>query len=182
MVEGRKRGIIFDVGHGGASFRYSAAVPMMKAGFVPDSISTDLHTSSMNSAMKGQLNVMGKFMAMGLSLNEVVRMSTTNPARQIKLDELGHLGVGAPADVAVLRVEKGNFGFVDPVGGRIDATQRLACELRSHHFDRVDLPLARHELRAVDLRHAAAGDQAQQVILAEGHRVIRCSGRQLPFL
>ena len=129
MVEGRKRGVIFDVGHGGASFRYSAAMPMMTAGFQPDSISTDLHTSSMNSAMKGMLNLMGKFMAMGVSLPEVIRMSTTNPARQIKLHELGHLGVGAPADVAVLRVEKGRFGFADPVGGRIDATERLACEL-----------------------------------------------------
>lgn len=129
MVEGRKKGIIFDVGHGGASFRYSAAIPMMKAGFLPDSISTDLHTSSMNSAMKDMLNVMGKFMAMGEPLVEVIRQSTWNPARQIKLDSLGHLSVGAPADVAVLRLEQGRFGFVDPVGGRLEATQRLQCEL-----------------------------------------------------
>lgn len=129
MIAGRKRGIIFDVGHGGASFRYSAAIPMVKAGFLPDSISTDLHTSSMNAAMKGQLNVMSKFMAMGLSLTDVVRMSTTNPARQIKLDALGHLGVGAPADIAVLRVEKGRFGYVDPVGGLLQGSERLACEL-----------------------------------------------------
>ncbi len=129
MTAGRKRGIVFDVGHGGASFRYSAAMPMLKAGFRPDSISTDLHTSSMNSAMKGMLNLMGKFMAMGLSLTDVITMSTVNPAREIQLDTLGHLGVGAPADVAVLRVEKGRFGFVDPVGGRIDATERLSCEL-----------------------------------------------------
>ncbi|BCS31098.1 amidohydrolase [Luteitalea sp. TBR-22] len=129
MVAGRKKGIIFDVGHGGASFRYSAAVPMMKAGFLPDSISTDLHTSSMNSAMKDMLNVMGKFMAMGEPLVEVIRQSTWNPARQIRLESLGHLSVGAPADVAVLRLEQGRFGFVDPVGGRIDASQRLQCEL-----------------------------------------------------
>jgi dihydroorotase len=129
MVEGRKRGIIFDVGHGGTSFRYSAAIPMMKAGFLPDSISTDLHTSSMNAAMKGMLNLMGKFMAMGVPLVDVIRMSTVNPAREIKLDSLGHLSVGAPADVAVLRVEKGSFGFVDPVGGRLQAAERLECEL-----------------------------------------------------
>ncbi len=126
---GRKRGIIFDVGHGGASFRYSAAVPMIKAGFVPDSISTDLHTSSMNSAMKDMLNVMGKVMAMGVPLVEVIRQSTSNPARQIKMESLGHLSVGAAADVAVLRLEQGRFGFVDPVGGRLEGTQRLACEL-----------------------------------------------------
>jgi dihydroorotase len=129
MVEARKKGIIFDVGHGGASFRYSAAIPMMKAGFLPDSISTDIHTSSMNSAMKDMLNVMGKFMAMGEPLVEVIRQSTWNPARQIKLETLGHLSVGAAADVAVLRVEQGRFGFVDPVGGRLEGTQRLQCEL-----------------------------------------------------
>jgi dihydroorotase len=129
MVEGRRRGILFDVGHGGASFRYSAAIPMMKAGFLPDSISTDLHTSSMNSAMKGMLNLMGKFMAMGVPLTDVIRMSTWHPARQITREDLGHLSVGAPADVAVLRVEQGRFGFVDPVGGRLDGTQRLECEL-----------------------------------------------------
>jgi dihydroorotase len=129
MVEARKKGIIFDVGHGGASFRYSAAIPMMKAGFLPDSISTDIHTSSMNSAMKDMLNVMGKFMAMGVPLVDVIRQSTSNPARQIKMESIGHLSVGAAADVAVLRVEQGRFGFVDPVGGRLEGTQRLQCEL-----------------------------------------------------
>lgn len=129
MVEGRKRGVLFDVGHGGASFRYATAVPLIKAGFVPDTISTDLHTSSMNSAMKSMINVMGKVVAMGVPFKDVVRMSTWNPAKAIKRDDLGHLSVGAPADVAVLRLEQGQFGFADPVGGRIAATQRIDCEL-----------------------------------------------------
>jgi dihydroorotase len=129
MIEGRKRGIIFDVGHGGTSLRYSAAIPMVKQGFLPDSISTDLHTSSMNSAMKDMLNVMGKFLAMGVPLVDVIRQSTSNPAREIKLDSLGHLSVGATADVSVMRVEQGRFGFVDFLGGRLEGTQRLACEL-----------------------------------------------------
>jgi dihydroorotase len=129
MIEGRKRGIIFDVGHGGTSLRYSAAIPMVKKGFLPDSISTDLHTSSMNSAMKDMLNVMGKFLAMGVPLVDVIRQSTWNPAREIKLESLGHLSVGAAADVSVLRVEQGHFGFVDFLGGRLEGTQRLACEL-----------------------------------------------------
>jgi dihydroorotase len=129
MIEGRKRGILFDAGTGGASFRYDTAVPLLKAGFVPDSISTDLHTSSMNSSTKDMLNVMGKFMAMGMPLPEVVLRSTWNPAKAIKLQDLGHLSVGAPADVAVIRVEKGSFGFTDPVGGLIRAGQRLACEM-----------------------------------------------------
>jgi dihydroorotase len=129
MIEGRKRGILFDVAHGGASFKYSTAVPLLKAGFLPDSISTDLHTSSMNSSMKDMLNVMGKFMAMGMSLEDVILRSTWNPAKMIQLQDLGHLSVGAPADVSVIRLEKGKFGFADPVGGLITTGQRLQCEL-----------------------------------------------------
>ena len=129
MLEGRKRGVRFDVGHGGSSFRYSTAVPLMKAGFVPDSISTDLHTASMNAAMKDMLNVMGKFLAMGMSLDEVILRSTWNPAQEIQLQELGTLSVGSPGDIAVLRLEKGRFGFTDPGGGRMDSSQRLGCEL-----------------------------------------------------
>lgn len=129
MREGRKRGVLFDVGHGGASFRYATAVPLIKAGFLPDSISTDLHTSSMNSAMKSMTNLMSKVMAMGVAFEDVIRMSTSTPARSIGRDDLGHLGVGAPADVAVLRLAKGQFGYADPVGGRIASTQRIECEL-----------------------------------------------------
>ena len=129
MIAGRARGIIFDVGHGGSSFKFSTAVPLMKAGFVPDSISTDLHTASMNAAMKDMVNVMGKFLAMGMPLTDVIRLSTSNPAKQLQLEGLGTLSVGAPADVAVLRLEKGAFGFMDPPGGRIETSRRLACEL-----------------------------------------------------
>jgi dihydroorotase len=129
MVDGRKHGVIFDVGHGGASFRWVTAVPLMKAGFIPDSISTDLHTGSMNAGMKDMVNVMSKFLAMGMSLDDVVRRSTWHPAREIQLEDYGHLSVGAPGDLAILRVEKGKFGFVDQSGGRVDANQRLACEI-----------------------------------------------------
>jgi dihydroorotase len=129
FIEGRKRGMIFDVGHGGGSFRWSAAIPMMKAGFTPDSISTDLHVSSSQSGMKDMLDVMSKFLAMGMSVEDVLMRSTWNPAREIKRDQLGHLSVGAPADVAVLRVDKGKFGFVDQVGARVEGTQAFACEI-----------------------------------------------------
>ena len=129
MIEGRNRGVIFDVGHGGGSFAWRIAVPAMKQGFLPDSISTDLHTGSMNSGMKDMLNVMDKFLAMGMSVDEVIRRSTWNPAREIHREELGNLSVGAPADVAVLRVEKGKFGFTDMYGARLSGEQRFACEL-----------------------------------------------------
>ena len=129
LIEGRKRGVIFDVGHGGGSFLWRIAVPAIKEGFVPDSISTDLHIGSMNAGMKSMLNVMDKFLAMGLSLDDVIARSTWNPAREIKQDGLGHLSVGAVADVAVLRLERGHFGLVDMNGARMDSSQRLTCEL-----------------------------------------------------
>jgi dihydroorotase len=83
----------------------------------------------MNSAMKDMLNVMGKFLAMGMPLEEVLLRSTWMPAKMIQLPELGNLSVGSPADIAVLRVENGTFGFADPVGGLIQAKQRLECEM-----------------------------------------------------
>jgi dihydroorotase len=129
FIDGRKKGVILDVGHGGGSFRWSAALPMMKAGFIPDSISTDLHASSMNSGMKNMLDVMSKFLLMGEPLDRVIQQSTWNPAKEIHLDQVGHLSVGAPADVAVLRVENGKFGFMDQINARVEGTQRLTCEL-----------------------------------------------------
>ena len=129
MIEGRKRGVIFDVGHGNGSFLWSCAVPLMKAGFLPDSISTDLHYASMNGGMKDMLNVMDKFLALGMPLEEVILRSTWNPAKEIQHEELGHLSVGAPADIAVLRVEKGKFGFLDQIGGTLEGKEKLDCEL-----------------------------------------------------
>jgi len=129
MIDGRKRGVIFDVGHGGGSFKWETAIPLMKAGFIPDSISTDLHATSMNAGMKNMLEVMSKFLAMGMSLDDVVLRSTWNPAREIQLEQLGNLSVGSPADVAVFRVERGKFGFVDQVPLVVEGTERLACEV-----------------------------------------------------
>lgn len=129
LWEARKRGVIFDVGHGGGSFLWRIAVPAMKEGFIPDSISTDLHIGSMNAGMKDMLNVMDKFLALGMSVDDVIARSTWNPAREIKHEELGHLSTGAVADLAVFKLEKGNFGFTDMNGARLRGTQKLTCEL-----------------------------------------------------
>lgn len=125
----QKKGIIFDIGHGGGSFVFATAVQAFKEKYYPNSISTDLHVGSMNAGMKDMLNVMSKFLALGMSLEDVVLRSTWNPARQIKLEQLGNLSVGSPADVAVLRLEKGKFGFLDQRGGRLDGSRKLGCEL-----------------------------------------------------
>jgi dihydroorotase len=129
LFEGRKRGVIFDVGHGGGSFAWRVAVPAIKEGFWPDSISTDLHIGSMNAGMKDMLNVMSKFLVLGMSLDDVIAKSTWAPAKEIKQEQLGNLSVGSPADIAVLRVENGNFGFVDSFGGRLKGNKKLVCEM-----------------------------------------------------
>jgi len=129
LAIGRRRGILFDVGHGGGSFAWRVAVPIVKEGFLPDTISTDLHTNSMNAGMLNMLNVMSKFLALGLSLEDVILRSTWNCARVLNQEQLGHLTVGAAADVAVLRLDKGDFGFVDSFGARMRGNRRLECEM-----------------------------------------------------
>jgi len=129
LFEARKRGIIFDVGHGAGSFSFAQAIPAVRQGFIPDSISTDLHADSMNAGMKDMLNVMSKFLNMGMSLDDVVASSTWHPAREIHHEELGSLSVGSDADVAVLRLEHGNFGFVDSANLRMSGSQKLIAEL-----------------------------------------------------
>lgn len=160
LWDARKRGVKFDVGHGAGSFVWWQAVPAMKQGFPPDSISTDLHASSMNAGMKGMLNVMSKFLAMGMPLDEVILKSTWTPAQQIKRPALGHLSVGAEADIAVLRLNKGGFGFVDINGGRLKGTQMLTPEitLRAGKVQYDQNGLTREDWDKIGGRYAAQGD------------------------
>lgn len=129
LLVGRRRGVLLDVGHGGGSFAWRVAVPIVGEGILPDTISTDLHVGSMNNGMKDMLNVMSKFLALGLSLAEVIERTTSNPARAIGQEQLGNLSVGSGADITVLRVEQGDFGFLDMYNARLRGTQRLACEM-----------------------------------------------------
>lgn len=127
--EARKRGVKFDVGHGGGSFFWNEAIPAIRQGWVPDTISTDLHISSMNSGMKDMTTMMSKILSLDVPLADVIRMSTINGARVIRRPELGHLSEGAVADVAVLRVEQGQFGYLDVRNARFVGRQKLVCEL-----------------------------------------------------
>jgi dihydroorotase len=125
----KKRGIYCDVGHGGGSFAWTVAAPIIKGGYLPDSISTDLHVGSMNNGMKDLLNVADKLMLLGETVPQVVAEMTSHPAHEIKQEQLGNLSVGSVADVAVLSVETGNFGFVDMYNTKMMGTKRLVCEL-----------------------------------------------------
>jgi len=127
--QARRRGIAFDVGYGEISFAFSQAIPACREGFYPNSISTDIHVHSMNASMKDILNVSSQFLAMGMRLDSVIAALTWNPAREIKHEELGHLSVGAIADIAVLNLRKGKFGFFDYTGHRIEGSGRLECAM-----------------------------------------------------
>jgi dihydroorotase len=129
MLDARKRGIKFDVGHGSGSFTFALAEPMIKNGFFPDSISTDLHVASATGVMLNLPNVMSKMLALGVPLYEVIRETTTNPATEIGHPELGQISVGSVADIAVLRVEHGVFGYADLVGGKVEGDERIVAEM-----------------------------------------------------
>ena len=129
FYEARKRGVIFDVGHGAGSFYWRNAVPAIAQGFYPDSISTDLHTLNMNDSMMDMVSVMSKFLIMGMPLEEIIRESTVNPAREIGHEELGHLSVGAIADVAGLKIIEGDFRYTDVADGLLRGKERITCEL-----------------------------------------------------
>lgn len=128
-LDARKKGIIFDVGYGGASFNYSQAIPAIKSGFYPSTISTDLHTGSMNGSMKDMLSIMSKFLVMGIDLPTVIKESTWAPAQVIKRENLGHISENAIADVAVFSIREGNFGFYDKTGYKMEGKQKLECEM-----------------------------------------------------
>ncbi|MDH4091393.1 MAG: amidohydrolase/deacetylase family metallohydrolase [Cyclobacteriaceae bacterium] len=129
VKEAQKRGILFDVGHGGAGFWFSQAIPASQQGLWPNSFGTDLHRFSMNAGMKDMLNVMSKYLNMGMTKEDVILHATWAPAKSIRREDLGQLSKGAVADVTVLHIRSGNFGFVDAGGNKIEGNQKFEAEL-----------------------------------------------------
>lgn len=125
----QKKGILFDVGHGGAGFWFSQAVPAFKQGLLPNSFGTDLHRFSMNAGMKSMLNVMSKYLTMGMSIKDIISRATWYAASSIKRNDLGNLSEGAVADIAILSVLNGKFGFVDAGGTKLEGNQKFEAEL-----------------------------------------------------
>lgn len=125
----QQRGIIMDVGHGGGSFVYEQATAAIQQGLKPNTISTDLHTGSMNAGMKDMVTVMSKLLNIGMTFEELISASTWKPAQVIHKTEYGHLTPGAVADIALLKIEKGNFGFYDVRQKRMTGDKRIVCEM-----------------------------------------------------
>ncbi len=129
VLEAKKRGILFDVGHGGAGFWFDQAIPALEQGLWPNSFGTDLHRFSMNAGMKDMLNVMSKYLNMGMPLNEVLLRGSWNPAKAIKREDLGSLSPGNVADVAILSIRSGEFGFIDARNNGILGDKKLEAEM-----------------------------------------------------
>ena len=129
LFEARERGVIFDVGHGAGSFWFRLAVPALQNGFSPDSISTDLHIRNVSGPVVDMLTTMSKLLCIGMPLQEVIYRSTVTPAQEINRSQLGTLTVGAEADVAVLALQTGSFGYTDCGRARMMGDKKLACAL-----------------------------------------------------
>jgi len=124
--EARRRGVIFDIGHGGGSFGFRTAEHMLEAGFLPDVISSDVHALSINGPAFDQLVTMAKFLALGVELGAVIRAGTAAPAAALGRGDLGHLAVGAVGDATLLELVEGEYDFRDVLGESRRGRQRFA--------------------------------------------------------
>ena len=129
VLEAKQRGILFDVGHGGSGFWFNQAVPALEQGLWPDSFGTDLHRFSMNAGMKDMLNLMSKYLNMGMPLKEVLLRGSWNAAKAIGREDLGNLSMGSVADIAILGLRTGEFGFIDARNNRISGDRKFEAEL-----------------------------------------------------
>lgn len=128
VLAASKRGVLFDIGHGGGGFWFNQGIPAFKQGLWPNSFGTDEHRSSMNSGMKTMLNVMSKYLNMGMTMPDIIARGSWNAAKSIKREDLGNLSEGSVADIAVLSVAKGKFGFVDSGNNKIEGDKKFEAE------------------------------------------------------
>jgi len=131
FIQARERGVQFDVGHGAGSFSFRIAKAAIEQGFLPDTISTDMHRASILANQATMPETMSKLLALGMELPEIIRRSTWDPAQAIGHPELGNLGQTVPADIAVLNITEGEFGLVDNgTDNRVyKSDKRIVCEM-----------------------------------------------------
>ncbi len=128
VVEARKRGVLFDIGHGSGSFAFKTARAMLANGFMPDTISSDVHALCIDGPAFDQVTTMSKFLCMGVPLAEVIKQSTVNAAMALRRPELGSLKAGSAGDASILSVAEGRFDYVDVMGEQMTGDRRIIAE------------------------------------------------------
>ena len=128
VLAARKRGVLFDIGHGGGSFSFKTARAMLANGFQPDTISSDVHTLCIDGPAFDLVTTMSKFLCMGVPLVDVIRQSTVNAAMALRRPELGTLKAGSAGDATILSIKDGEFDYVDVLGEHLAGTQRIVSE------------------------------------------------------
>jgi dihydroorotase len=125
VLEARKRGVKFDIGHGKGSFAFKTARAMLANGFLPDTISSDVHQLCINGPAYDQVTTMSKFLCLGVPLGDVIAASTVNAAMALKRPELGSLKPGSVGDATILSVREGRFDYVDVVGEHLEGDRKI---------------------------------------------------------
>jgi dihydroorotase len=125
VFEARKRGVLFDIGHGMGSFAFKTARAMLAGGFAPDTISSDVHKLCINGPAYDLVTTMSKFLCLGMDIADVVGASTANAARALRRPELGSLRPGSVGDATILSVDEGRFDYVDVVGEHLIGNRKI---------------------------------------------------------
>lgn len=128
VIEARRRGVLFDIGHGKGSFAFKTARAMLANSFFPDTISSDVHALSIDGPAFDQVTTMSKFLCLGMPLPDIIAASTVNAAFALKRPELGSLKPGSVGDATVLSVKDGRFDYVDVVGEHLTGDRRIVSE------------------------------------------------------
>ena len=129
VLDAKKKGVLFDVGHGGYGFWFSEAMPSLQQGLAPNTFGSDLHRFSMNSGMKNMLNIMSKYLNMNMEVPDIIQRATWNAAQSLKRNDLGSLTEGSVADIAVISILTGNYGFIDAGGNKISGSRKFESEV-----------------------------------------------------
>jgi dihydroorotase len=128
VIDARARGVLFDIGHGKGSFAFKTARAMLANGFLPDTISSDVHALCINGPAFDQVTTMSKFLCLGMPLVDVVAASTVNAAFALKRPELGSLKPGSVGDATILSIKHGRFDYVDVVGEHLTGNRRILSD------------------------------------------------------
>jgi dihydroorotase len=128
VLAARERGVIFDIGHGKGSFAFKTARAMLANGFMPDVISSDVHTLCIEGPAFDQVTTMSKFLCLGMSMYDVIAASTVNAALAMKRPELGTFKPGAAGDATILDIKRGAFDYHDVVGEKLVGDRKIVSE------------------------------------------------------